>query len=104
MKESFTPSISNSRPYCLTSAFFGLVRISTSAALVEVLQRRHHRQAADELGDQAEPQQILGLDLAQDRAGAALVRAAHLGAEADARALAAGGDDLLQARRRRRRR
>ena len=31
VKESFTPSISNSRPYCLISAFFGLVRISISA-------------------------------------------------------------------------
>ncbi len=42
--------------------------------LVEVLERRHDRQAADELRDQAELQQILGLDLAQDLAGAALVR------------------------------
>ena len=57
--------------------------------LVEVLERRDHRQAADELGDQAELQQVLRLDLAQDLAGAALVRAAHLGAEADRRALPA---------------
>ena len=33
-----------------------------------------HRQAADELGDQAELQQILRLDLAEDLAGAAVVR------------------------------
>ena len=104
MKESFTPSISNSRPYCLIRAFFGLVRISISAALVEVLQRGDHRQAADELRDQAEFQQVLGLDLAQDGAHPALVGDAHLGAEADAGALAARGDDPLQARRRRRRR
>ena len=57
--------------------------------LVEVLERRDHRQAADEFRDQAELQQILRLDLAQDLAGAALVRAAHVGAEADRGALAA---------------
>ena len=31
VKVSFTPSMSNSRRYCLTSAFFGFVRISISA-------------------------------------------------------------------------
>ena len=42
--------------------------------LVEVLERRDHRQAADELGDQAELQQVLRLDLAEHLAGAAVVR------------------------------
>ena len=56
---------------------------------VEILQRRDHRQTADEFGDQAELQQILRLDLAEDLARAAVVRRLHLGAEADRRALAA---------------
>ena len=40
--------------------------------LVEVLERGDHRQAADELGDQAELEQILGLGLLQHLAGAAV--------------------------------
>ena len=42
--------------------------------LVEILERRDDRQTADEFRDQAELQQILGLELAQDLAGAAVVR------------------------------
>jgi hypothetical protein len=61
VKVSLTSSSSNSRWYCLTSAFFGSVRMVTSAVLVEVGQRGDHRQAADEFRDQAEFQQILGL-------------------------------------------
>src|SRR6185437_1456885 len=45
----------------------------------------------------AEALQVVGLDLAQDLAGAPLVRVGHLGREADRGALAAAGDDLLQA-------
>ena len=65
-------------------------------ALVEVVERRHHRQAADEFGDQAEFQQILRLEILEDLAGLALLGAAHLGAEADRGALAPLGDELLQ--------
>jgi len=64
--------------------------------LVEVLQGRDDRQTADELGDQAEAQHVLRLDLAQDFAGPALVRIGHLGAEADRGARSAAGNDLLQ--------
>src|SRR5690606_15298079 len=49
-----------------------------------------------ELRDQAELQQILRFDLAQDLARLALVRAADVGAEADRRPLPASGDDLLE--------
>ena len=65
--------------------------------LVEVLQRREHRQAADEFRDQAELQQVLRLDLAEDLAGAAVLRRIDLGAEADRGRRAAVGDDLVQA-------
>ena len=64
---------------------------------VEVLERRHHRQAADEFGDQAEAQQVFGLELAQHRTGAAVVDRFHFGAEADAGALAALADDAFKA-------
>ena len=46
--------------------------------LVEVLQRRDDRQTADELGDQTEFQQIFRLDVAQDFAGAPLIRPGDL--------------------------
>ena len=64
---------------------------------VEILEGGDDRQAADEFGDQAEFQQILRLDLAQHGAGAAVIGAFHIGAEADARALAALADDAFEA-------
>ena len=96
VNSSRTSSISNSRWYCLTSAFFGLVRMSTSAVLVEIVERRDDRQAADEFRDQPEFQQILRLEVLQDLAGLALVGPAHLGAEADRGALPALRDDLFE--------
>src|SRR5829696_3654514 len=65
--------------------------------LVEILERRDHRQAADELGDEAEFQEVFGLDEAEHLAGAAVVRRRDRGTEADRGALAAGRDDALQA-------
>ena len=64
--------------------------------LVEILERRQNRQTADELRNEAELQQILRLDPAQDVAGAALVRRYNRGAEADRRLRAARGDDLFE--------
>ena len=46
-------------------AFFGLVRIWTSASLVQIFQHRDHRQAADELRNEAELDQIDRLHLLQ---------------------------------------
>ncbi len=86
VKVSFTPSISNSRWYCLTSAFFGSVRIVTSAASSRSVRGGDHGQTADEFGDQAELRQILGLELLEELAHAAGIRVLDLGAEADARA------------------
>ena len=59
MNSSSAPSISKSFWYCLTSAFFGSVRMLTSVVLVERLERGEHRQAADELGDHAELDQVV---------------------------------------------
>ena len=69
-------------------------------AFVEIFERGDHRQTADEFGDEAELQQILRLDVAQDFAGAPLVGSGDLGREADRGALAAPRDDLLEARKR----
>ena len=65
--------------------------------LVEVLERRDHRQAADEFRDQAELQQILRLDLAQDLAGAALVGGRARWRRSRSTCPAALRDDLLEA-------
>ena len=54
--------------YCLISAFFGSIRIWISAASSSSSSVADDRQAADELGDQAELDQVLGLGLAQQRA------------------------------------
>jgi hypothetical protein len=82
----------------LISAFLGSTRIWISAGLVELVERRDDRQAADELGDQAELDQVLGLGLAQHRADVlAVVGRRDLGAEADAGLGAALADDLLEA-------
>ena len=58
--------------------------------LVEVLERREHRQAADEFGDQPELQQILRLDLAEQLAGAPILRRGDLGARSRSRSSARG--------------
>src|ERR1700736_866980 len=64
---------------------------------IEILQRGDHRQAADELGNQAVLQQILGLDVTEDLAGAAIFRRQHLSRETDRRRASARRDDLFQA-------
>ncbi len=66
--------------------------------LVEFLERRHHRQAADELGDQPVLDQVLGLHVVE-QVGAVRPRvdAAHLGGEADAALLGAVQDHLVEA-------
>ncbi len=69
--------------------------------LVELIERRHHRQAADEFRNQAELDQILGLDVVEHVLAVRLgVGAAHLGGEADAALLRAVQDDLLEPRER----
>ncbi len=68
-----------------------------SAVLVEIFERGDDRQTADEFGDEAELQQVLGLHLAEDVAGAAFVRRLNRRAEADRGRAAATRDDLLEA-------
>ncbi len=53
------------------------MRIETSAPLVQLLERRDHRQAADELGDHPELEQVFGLALAKHVAEAALAGGGH---------------------------
>ena len=73
--------------------------------LVEVLERREHRQAADELGDQAELQQVLGLDLrGRPRRCGGRPATATVAPKPIEVPLPRGRDDPLEARRRRRRR
>src|SRR6516165_7927498 len=70
-------------------------------ALVELIERRHDRQAADELRDQPVLDEILGLDVVEQvapvRAG---INAAHFGGKADAALLRAVENDLFEPRER----
>src|ERR1700722_6467502 len=65
-------------------------------SLVEVFERRHDRQTADEFRDQAVLQQIFRLHVTEDFAGAAVFRRQHLRGEADRGRTAARRDDLLK--------
>src|SRR5204862_3570053 len=60
----------------------GLGENELEGGLVEVLERGHHGQSADEFRDQAIFQQVLRLDLTEDFAGLAILRRQDLGAEA----------------------
>ena len=71
--------------------------MSLSEGLVEVLERGHDGQSADEFRDQAVFQQIFRRDLTEDFAGLAVLRRQHLGAEADRGRPPARRDDLLEA-------
>src|SRR5262249_8442789 len=64
--------------------------------LVEVLERGHDGQTANEFRDQAIFQQVLWLDLTEDFAGLAVLRRQDLGAEADRGRPSARRDDLLE--------
>ena len=95
---SSTPSIARSFWYCLTSAFFGSVRIFTERAGIELVEHRHHRAGAHEFGDEAVLDEVLGLDVVQERVQLlAVVHRAHVRAEAHAGAVGAVLDHLLQA-------
>src|SRR6266536_4783029 len=63
---------------------------------VEILERGNDGQSADELGNQAVFQQVLGLDFTENFAGLAVLRRQDLGAEADRGRSPARGDDLLE--------
>src|SRR5207253_4767752 len=59
-------------------------------------ERRHHRQAADELRDHAELEKILWLDIAEQLADVPLLFRFHVGAETQALPLGPLRDDVLQ--------
>src|SRR5215472_5931487 len=66
-------------------------------ALVELIERRHDRQAADELRDQPVLDEILGLDVVEQVAAVrAGIDAAHFGRKPDAAFLRAVENDLLE--------
>ena len=68
--------------------------------LVQVGHRRDDGQAADELGDQTELDQVFRHDLGEVVLGVDLGLGVHLGAESQSTLADAVGDDLLQARER----
>ena len=67
-----------------------------SASLSRLRHRAHHREPADELGDEPELDQVLGQDVAQDLAVTRLGAPADLGPEADALAADPALDDLVE--------
>src|SRR5579872_774741 len=88
-------------PILLGEGVLGLGEDRDQRPLIELIERRDDRQAADELGDQAVLDQILGLDVVEQIAPVRpRVDPAHLGGEADAAALGAIEDDLLESRER----
>ena len=64
-KVSFTSSSSNSLVYCFVSAFFGSLRMRTSDSSSSASSGTRHRQAADELGNQPEAEQVVRLDFGE---------------------------------------
>src|SRR5580658_5565755 len=86
-------SISNSRWYCLTSAFFGSTKMrlsvgSSRSSSVACTGRRPTNSGI---------RPVLRLDLSKNLAGLAVLRRRHLGAKADGGGATARGDDLFEA-------
>ena len=104
MNSSSTLSRAKTRWYWLGERVLRLDQDADQRVLEELAHGAHHRQAADELGDQPELHQVLGQDVAQDLGVVALGLLAHLGPEADALAADPALDDLVQAGERARRR
>ena len=73
-KTSSMPSKEKKRWNCLTSALRGSVRIATRSLVGQLVDRRHHRQAADELGDQAVLDEVLRQAALEDLAGVLVLR------------------------------
>src|SRR5690606_38802524 len=65
--------------------------------LAEFFERGEHGQATDEFGDEAELEQVLGLNLGEQIAELQLFLALHVGAKAEARLPQAPLDDLVEA-------
>src|SRR5205814_9397106 len=80
----------------LDERVLGLDQDADQRFLVEAGDRADHRQAADELGDEAELEQVLGEDVLQHRSLVLLAGSLDLGPEADAAAADPALDDLVQ--------
>ena len=78
------------------TAFFGSVRTLTRSSFDERREAHDHRQAADELGDQAVLQQVLGHELVEQGVAPLVLRLLRLRPEADAPLADALLDDLLE--------
>src|SRR4029077_17480811 len=81
----------------------GVLRFEQDALerrFVKVFQRRHHRQTADELRDQAVFQKILRLDLAEYLTGLTVLWSRHLGTKSDRSRTAAGRNRPFKPRKR----
>src|SRR5215204_3257240 len=76
----------------------GLLEDALQRHLVEVLERGNDWQTADELGDEAELEKVLGLDHPEHLARAPVVRRRDGRTEADRGPLTARRDDALEAR------
>ena len=101
---SSTPSIENSFWYCLTSAFFGSIRISTSASIDSSSSVATTGRRPISSGIRPNLIGIFRLDHAEHFAdGLLVVLALDLGAEADAALLGAVADDLSRPSKARRR-
>jgi hypothetical protein len=74
----------------------GLAQDPHQRLLVELLERRDHGQPADELGDEPELQQVLGLHLFQQSTHRALVAPTDVGAEPHALHADAAPDDVVE--------
>ena len=84
MNSSSTFSNSKNLPVLLDQRVLGLDEDAHERLAVEVRHRADDRQAADELGDEPELQQVLGQHLPEQLADVLVLRAADVGAEADA--------------------
>src|SRR3989440_254659 len=80
----------------LDDRVLGLLEDPHQRRIVEVVQRGDHGQAADELGDEAVAQQVLGLDHRQQVAHATFGMTLDFGAEAHTRSPNSGLDVLVQ--------
>ena len=96
VKVSLTPSMSKQPLILLDQRVLGLGQDRDQRILIEIGQCGNHRQTADKFRNQAEFQQVFGLQLAEQFADAAGIRVFHLGAKTDGRPLAALGDDPFQ--------
>src|SRR5262249_40298560 len=81
----------------LHERILGLDQDAFQRVLVEILERRYHRQTADEFRDQAVLQKVFRLDMTEHFTGFAIFRRADFRGETDRGALAARGDDLFEA-------